>query len=70
MTTKKEAPEMMTVAQIAEMFGVNVTTVHDWLADGKFPSAFKISEHRTAPYLILTSEVLEFKKQRDQAKSA
>ncbi len=61
---------MMTVAQIAEMFGVNITSVHDWIASGKFPGAFKISDARNAAYLIPTAEVLEYKKQRDQAKSS
>ena len=69
MPTQKR-PAMMTVAQIAEMFEVDVTAVHDWIAAGKFPGAAKISDKRTAPYLIPTDEVLAYKKERDQAKSA
>lgn len=63
----KKKPDMMTVSQIAELFGVNVTSVHDWIAAGKFPGAFKIADNRTAPYLIPTVEVIAFKKERDQA---
>lgn len=60
---------MMTVSQVAELFEVNVTSVHDWIAAGKFPGAFKIANYRTSPYLIPTDEVLAFKKERDQARS-
>ncbi len=63
----KKKPEMMTVSQIAEMFGVNITSVHDWIAAGKFPGAYKISNKRTAPYLIPTEEVEAFKKARSQS---
>jgi len=48
---------------------VNVTTVHDWLAAGKFPGAFKIEDKRTAPYLIPIAEVEAYKKARNQAKA-
>jgi hypothetical protein len=68
--TEKKKPDMMTVAQIAELFSVNVNSVHDWIAAGKFPGAFKISKARTAAYLVPTEEVLAFKKERDQAKNA
>lgn len=65
--TDKKRSTMMTVSQVAKMFGVNVTTVHDWLAAGKFPGAFKSADVRTAPYLIPTAEVEAFKKERDQS---
>lgn len=66
--TGQKKPEMMTVSQVAELFQVNVTTVHDWLAAGKFPGAYKIADNRTAPYLIPTAEVETFKKERNQSR--
>jgi hypothetical protein len=66
--TDQKIPAMMTVAQVAELFEVDVTAVHDWLAAGKFPGAYKISDKRTAPYLIPTEEVEAYKKARSQSK--
>ena len=63
----QKKPAMMTVSQVAELFEVNVTTVHDWLAAGKFPGAFKIEDKRTAPYLIPIAEVEAYKKARSQS---
>ncbi len=58
----------MTVAQIAEMFNVDVSAVHDWIYAGKFPGARKIDPtRRNSAYLIPIDEVLAFKKERDQA---
>ena len=68
--TEKKKPAMMTVSQVAEMFGVNVKSVNDWIHAGKFPGAYKSADVRTAPYLIPTDEVLAFKKERDQARKA
>ncbi len=64
---KQEKPAMMTVTQVAELFGVNLTSVHDWIAAGKFPGAFKIADKRNSPYLIPTVEVEAFKKARSQS---
>jgi len=58
---------MMTVSQVAETFGVNVNTVHDWIYAGKLPGSFKVFEGRTAPYLIPSSSVEALKKERDQS---
>ncbi len=68
---KQEKPPMMTVAQVAELFEVNVKTVNDWIhsENSPFPGAFKISDKRTAPYLIPTSEVEAYKKARSQSEN-
>lgn len=60
---------MMTVSQVAELFGVNVNTVHDWIYAGKLPGAFKTAEVRSAPYLIPASSVEALKKERDQSQN-
>ncbi len=66
---QSQASEHMTVAQVAEMFGVNVKSVLDWIYAGKLPGARKIDPtRRTSAYLIPTEEVLAFKKERDQPK--
>ena len=62
-------PAEMTVLQAAELFGVNVKSVRDWIHANKFPGARKIGEGRTSAWLIPTDEILAFKKERDQAKS-
>ena len=63
---KKSA--MMTVSQVAEIFGVNHKSVNDWIAAGKFPGAYKIADYRTAPWLIPTEEVEAYKKTRSQSR--
>lgn len=60
---------MMTVSQVAELFGVDVKTVNNWIhaEESPFPGAFKIEDKRTAPYLIPTAEVEAYKKARSQS---
>ena len=68
--TEKKRPAMMRASEIAELFGVDHKTVNDWIHAGKFPGAYKIADYKTAPFLVPTEDVLAFKKERDQAKSA
>jgi len=64
------AKPMMTTSEVAELFEVWNSTVLDWIKNGEFPGAYQISDKVTATFLIPTVEVLAFKKERDQAKSA
>lgn len=57
----------MSVTDIAEMFGVNRVTVHDWIAAGKLPGSFKSSNRATAAYLVPIEAVEALKKERDQS---
>jgi transposase len=65
--SKEKKPAMMLSSDVAELFGVNIKTVNDWIHAGKFPGAYKIADYRTAPYLIPSAEVEAFKKERDQS---
>jgi len=60
-------PQFMTVSQIAELFEVNVRSVNDWIAANKFPGAFKVPGGSKMPWMVPTSEVKKYKKERDQA---
>lgn len=62
-------PAEMTVSQVAELFSVDVTSVHNWIYAKKFPGARKIGPGRTSAWLIPTDEVHAYKKERDQAKT-
>ena len=68
MTTKnQEQPAYMSVTDIAEMFGVNRATVHDWISAGKLPGSFKSSKRATSAYLVPVEAVEALKKERDQS---
>ena len=56
----------MTTAEAAKLLKVDVTTIHDWILAGKLFGAYKISDKRTASYVIPTDSVLALKKERDQ----
>jgi excisionase family DNA binding protein len=41
-----EFPRLLTVAEVAEILCVPVSTVHHWAARGEGPPSFKVGKHR------------------------
>jgi excisionase family DNA binding protein len=41
-----EFPRLLTVAQVAEILHVPVSTVHHWAVRGEGPPSFKVGKHR------------------------
>lgn len=41
-----EFPRLLSVAQVAEILSVPVSTVHHWAARGEGPPSFKVGKHR------------------------
>lgn len=39
-------PRLLTVAQVAEILHVPVSTVHHWAVRGEGPPSFKVGKHR------------------------
>ena len=66
MTATKQ-PQYLTMTQVAEMFEVNRTSVHDWIVAGKFPGAFRVPGGAHTPWLIPVEDVEKYKKERDQS---
>jgi excisionase family DNA binding protein len=64
---KQPQPKFYNVSQAAERLSVDVKTVRNWIALGKFPGAFKVGPGRTSSFAIPVEEVESYKKQeRDQ----
>ncbi len=51
-------PKHYTVAQVAEYFQRDVQTVRRWIAEGKFPRAYKVADG----WFILESDILAFQR--------
>ena len=65
--TDVRKPEFMNVADTAKLLGKDIKTIHNWIAAGRFPGAFKTGSGRTSAVLIPTSEVeVEQQKERNQ----
>jgi excisionase family DNA binding protein len=41
-----EFPRLLTVADVAEILNVPVSTVHHWAVRGEGPPSFKVGKHR------------------------
>lgn len=67
MTSGKVQREYMTVAQVAEMFSVTPKAVHLWIAEGKLPGSFKVSEAKNQPFMIPVAAVEALKKARGKS---
>lgn len=64
---KAQAKEFYTVADVCEMFDVTPKTVHNWIAEGKLPGAFKASAGKTQPFLIPQQAIASLEEERDQS---
>ena len=53
-----EAPERLSVDEVAERMGVSRRTVARWCAKGQIPGAYKVGTHRRGIWVI-PSETLE-----------
>ena len=40
-TSISEFPELMTTAEVGQVFGVTSETIREWIKDGKFPNAIR-----------------------------
>jgi len=68
--TESSKPEFMNVADTAKLLGKDIKTIHNWIAAGKFPGAFKTGSSKNSAVLIPTSEVdaeLQQQKERNQS---
>lgn len=55
----KPMPRLLTVEQVAELVGLQPSTIRLWCAKGRFPGAFKIGREWRIPYSSLPQQVRE-----------
>ena len=56
---------MLSTKQVAERLGVDITTVIQWIKQGRFPNVFKVNPFGlTSPYRIPEKDILAFEEQR------
>jgi len=65
--TQSKASDFMNTKQISELFQVTPKTIHNWIAAGKFPGAFKLPGGKNTAFLVPTASVEAYKKERDQS---
>lgn len=51
-------PGYLTVRQIADGAGVTVDAVKKWIADGRFPNAYRAGQGRTHPWFVPESDIV------------
>jgi excisionase family DNA binding protein len=64
---KAREPQFYNVATAAELLGVDVKTVRNWIADGKLPGSFKLGTGETSSFAIPSELVSRLQKERDQS---
>jgi excisionase family DNA binding protein len=60
-------PQFYNVATAAELLGVDVKTVRNWISEGKLPGAFKLGTGETSSFAIPVESVMHLQKERDQS---
>jgi excisionase family DNA binding protein len=49
--------KFFTVTELAELFGVSRQTIHNWIANGRFPGSFAVGEGRGGMTVVPASDV-------------
>jgi excisionase family DNA binding protein len=61
------AAQDCTVKHAAELLGVSVRTIQDWIKQGHFPHAYKLNPQKSnSPYRIPSTDVEQFKAGRSE----
>ena len=59
-------PRLLTVEQVAELVGLQPSTIRLWCAKGRFPGAFKIGREWRIPYASLPEKLRELAEEEEQ----
>lgn len=61
MMDEVEFPRLLTVAEVAEILSVPVSTVHHWAVRGEGPPSFKVGKHRRFDAALVRAWIEEAK---------
>jgi len=64
---QSKTDNLITVATAAGMIGVTSQAVRDFIRQGEFPGAVKISQAANAPYILPANEVKSFLDRRNKS---
>lgn len=60
----EETEKQLTVAEVAEYFGVTSRAIRYWIAQGYFPNAYRISPSPRSAHKIPMSDIKAFDERR------